>query len=88
MLPRGRFTRAAVFAGATLLGAAAGAACGGSEETDTETEVSTETETETTGGDTGGGDTGGDATDTGDGEHADHATPMPYGAPPVRDRRV
>src|SRR5687767_7672596 len=73
---RARLTRAAVFAGAAALGIAT-AACGGSSEGEPE---------EGNGGDTAG--TGGEGDGDDDGDEADHPTPMPYGAPPARDRVV
>jgi hypothetical protein len=90
-MPRGRLTRAAVFAaGTALAGAAAG--CGGSEAADDQDGYET-----TGGGDTGGGgdvivdDTGGggDVEDTEDDyPPPDHDVAMPYGAPPARSRLV
>jgi hypothetical protein len=85
-LKRGRFSRAAVFAGAALVSTAAG--CGGKSKTP----------------ETGGGDVENAAIDAGPGEapvvpdaepaveppddYYDHPNPMPYGAPPVRQRIV
>jgi hypothetical protein len=75
-IPRARLGRAAVFAGAAAIGIAT-AACGGSSETDPD---------DGTGGDTAG--TGGEEIEEDDAEESDHPTPMPYGAPPARDRLV
>lgn len=81
----GRLSRAAAFAGAALLGVA----CGGSDE-----EVET---TDDTVEDTGGGEVTDDTADDGVGDITDDGTgdgdseeiqPMPYGAPPRRDRLV
>ena len=78
-LPRGRLTRAAVFAaGALAVAGAAGAACGGKNK----------------GAENAGGG-GGDVVDASTSPAVDapvaapdHPAPMPYGAPPARRRIV
>jgi len=88
----GRLTRAAVFAGAALVGSAAAASCGG-EEPEQEQQQTTTGGEETAGGD-GTTDTGTGTEGTGDGTGDeqtppdDNQTAMPYGAPPARDRVV
>lgn len=79
-MPRGRLTRAAVFAAGTALAAAGG--CGGSETASDDQEYDT-----TGGGDTGGGSAGGGG-DSYDDDDPDHDVAMPYGAPPARNRMV
>src|SRR5687768_15946824 len=101
-LAPGRFTRAAVFAGAAVIGAA----CGGSEKRDEPRRESEPFYTQTTGGDQGAPDAGTVVvTPTPDAgpqivedpqedwrrrrrNDGPHDIPMPYGAPPARDRRV
>lgn len=82
-MPRGRLTRAAVFAaGAALAGATVG--CGSSEGADEHVDEQTTEGDEYVGDDMGGGD---DLTED-EADPPDHDVAMPYGAPPARNRLV
>jgi hypothetical protein len=79
-VPRGRLSRAAVFAAGTTLVAAAAAGCGGKTKPDTNT-----------GGqvaDAATAESEADAADTPPPPPPDDIQPMPYGAPPARRRVV
>lgn len=93
-MPAGRFTRAAVFAGALAGSAALATGCGSSTPKPDDTSGGGDVTNNSGGGDPGATADAGTAEEGPDPDlertrpDPDHDIPMPYGAPPARSRLV